>query len=50
MSCTWSRCSAVYMSRPEDSAHCRDVLNRLAAQAGDLKATMATLERVLGET
>jgi len=42
--------TAVYLSRPEDSAHYRDVLNRLAAQAGDLNATMATLERVLDET
>jgi transcriptional regulator with XRE-family HTH domain len=42
--------TAVYLSRPEDSAHYRDVLNRLAAQAGDLTATTATLERLLNES
>ncbi len=41
--------TAVYLSRPEDSAHYRDVLNRLAAQAGDLSATTATLERLLDD-
>jgi transcriptional regulator with XRE-family HTH domain len=41
--------TAVYLSRPEDSAHYRDVLNRLAAQAGDLNATAATLKWVLDE-
>jgi hypothetical protein len=41
--------TAVYLSRPEDSAHYRDVLNLLAAQAVDLNATPATLERLLIE-
>jgi hypothetical protein len=41
--------TAVYLSRPEDSAHYRDVLNLLAAQAVDLNATPATLERLLTE-
>ena len=39
--------TAVYLSRPEDSAHYRDVLNRLTTQAGDLDATTATLELLL---
>jgi transcriptional regulator with XRE-family HTH domain len=42
--------TAVYLSRPEDSAHYREVLNLLAAQAGDLSATTATLERLHDET
>lgn len=42
--------TAVYLSRPEDSARYRDVLNLLAAQAMDLDATTATLERLLDET
>ena len=42
--------TAVYLSRPEDTAHYRDVLNLLAAQAGDLDATTATLGRLLDET
>jgi transcriptional regulator with XRE-family HTH domain len=41
--------TAVYLSRPEVSAHYRDVLNLLAAQAVDLNATTATLERLLTE-
>jgi hypothetical protein len=42
--------TAVYLSRPQDSAHYRDVLNRLAAQAGDLSASKATLKRILHAT
>jgi transcriptional regulator with XRE-family HTH domain len=42
--------TAVYLSRQEDSAHYREVLNRLTTQAGDLNATTATLERLLQET
>ena len=39
--------TAVYLTRPGDTAHYLDVLNRLAAQAKDLDATAATLERIL---
>jgi transcriptional regulator with XRE-family HTH domain len=42
--------TSVYLNRPEDSAHYRDVLNRLAAQAGDLDAATAALERLLAGT
>jgi len=42
--------TAVYLSRQEDSAHYREVLNRLTTQAGGLNATTATLERLLQET
>jgi transcriptional regulator with XRE-family HTH domain len=41
--------TAVYLSKPEDIAHYREVLNRLATQAGDLSATTATLEQLLDE-
>ncbi len=40
--------TAVYLSRPADSAYYRDVLNRLATQAENLDATAANLERILG--
>ena len=39
--------TAVYLNRPADTASYLDVLNRLAAQAEDLDATAATLERIL---
>jgi hypothetical protein len=42
--------TAVYLNRQEDSAHYREVLNRLTTQAGDLDATTATLERLRRET
>jgi transcriptional regulator with XRE-family HTH domain len=42
--------TAVYLNRQEDSAHYREVLNRLTTQAGDLDATTATLERLRQET
>jgi transcriptional regulator with XRE-family HTH domain len=40
--------TAVYLSRPGDSACYRDVLDRLATQAQDLGASAATLERIRG--
>jgi transcriptional regulator with XRE-family HTH domain len=40
--------TAVYLSRPEDSACYRDVLDRLAAQAADPTASAAILERIRG--
>jgi transcriptional regulator with XRE-family HTH domain len=42
--------TAVYLTRPGDSAHYRDVLNRLAAQASDIGETTASLERFLHAT
>ena len=39
--------TAVYLTRPGDTAHYLDVLNRLAAQAEGFDATAATLERIL---
>jgi transcriptional regulator with XRE-family HTH domain len=39
--------TAVYLSRPGDSACYRDVLDRLATQAEDLGASAATLEHLL---
>lgn len=40
--------TAVYLSRPGDSACYRDVLDRLATQAEDPGASTATLERIRG--
>jgi hypothetical protein len=40
--------TAVYLSKPGDSACYRDVLDRLATQAGDLGTSAAILERILG--
>jgi hypothetical protein len=42
--------TAVYLSRPGDSAHYQDVLNRLAAQAGSADETAEVLERILYAT
>jgi transcriptional regulator with XRE-family HTH domain len=39
--------TAVTLSRPEDSARYREILNRLAVQAGGLDETTATLDRLL---
>ena len=39
--------TAVYLTRPGDTAHYLDVLNRLAAQAEGFDATAATLKRIL---
>lgn len=39
--------SSVYLSRPAESAHYRDVLNRLAAQAEHPNVAATTLERIL---
>jgi transcriptional regulator with XRE-family HTH domain len=41
--------TAVYLSRPEDTARYRDILNRLATQSGRLDETTATLERLLDD-
>jgi transcriptional regulator with XRE-family HTH domain len=40
--------TAVYLSKPTDSAGYRDVLDRLVTQAEDPGASAATLERMLG--
>lgn len=42
--------SAVYLSRPADSAYYRDVLNRLVTQAEQPDAAAATLARILDAT
>ena len=39
--------TAVYLGKPADSAHYRDVLNRLAAEAEPPEAAAATLDRIL---
>jgi transcriptional regulator with XRE-family HTH domain len=39
--------TAVYLSKPSDTAYYRDVLNRVATRAENLDATAANLERIL---
>jgi hypothetical protein len=40
--------TAVYVSKPEDSARYRDVLDRVATRAGDAGTSVATLVRIRG--